>query len=420
MTRKGHVTRPGGSARAQAQPSTPPRGRDDHDAWSVFVVFLRLGLTSFGGPIAHLGFFRNEFVLRRAWLGEQSYADLVALCQLLPGPASSQVGMALGRLRAGYAGALAAWLGFTAPSAIALISLADGIAAFGGAVPAGALHGLKIVTVAVVVQAVWGMARNACTDKTRVTVMAAATCIGSLVPTIWGQVAVITTAGLVGLLFLRQTVDVAADEFFTLTSRRAGLALLTAFVVLLVGLPLLAHMTPSRTLAVVDAFYRAGSLVFGGGHVVLPLLQSEVVPRGWVDNDAFLAGYGATQAVPGPLFAFAAFLGASMRGTPSGWAGGATCVIAIFAPSFLLVMGALPFWNWLRRDRRVRSGLAGINAAVVGLLVAALYQPIWTSAILGVRDFVFAVVALVALVVWRCPPWLVVAGCGATGAVLGV
>ncbi|SPC06640.1 chromate efflux transporter [Cupriavidus oxalaticus] len=387
----------------------------DRSPWTVFLIFLRLGLTSFGGPIAHLGYFRDEFVTRRQWLTERSYADLVALCQFLPGPASSQVGIALGLSRSGYAGALAAWAGFTLPSAIALILFALGMASYGDAIPAGVLHGLKVVAVAVVAQAVWGMARNLCPDAPRITIMAAATCLVLLVPSAWGQVGVIAIAAVIGLLLFKPQQGPAHDPLPIAITRRVGLFWLTLFFALLMGLPLLTTLFPNQALSMVDAFYRAGSLVFGGGHVVLPLLQAEVVPTGWVSNDAFLAGYGAAQAVPGPLFTFAAFLGASMNQTPTGWLGGLICLLAIFAPSFLLVVGALPFWERLRRNPRTQAALSGINAAVVGLLLAALYQPVWTSAIHAPNDFGLALVALVALMFWKLPPWLVVIGSGVAG-----
>ena len=391
----------------------------DRGPWAVFLVFLRLGLTSFGGPIAHLGYFREEFVARRRWMSERSYADLVALCQFLPGPASSQVGIAIGLSRAGHAGALAAWAGFTLPSAVALILFALGVARYGEQVPVGALHGLKVAAVAVVAQAVWGMARQLCPDAQRVTLMAAAACFVLLVPAAWAQVGAIAVAGCVGLWLFR-SVEVSAHDAVPMvaTDRRRAWLWLALFFVLLAGLPLLALISPNQTLAMVDAFYRAGSLVFGGGHVVLPLLQAEVVPTGWVDNDAFLAGYGAAQAVPGPLFTFAAFLGASMNEGPSGWLGGLICLLAIFAPSFLLVLGALPYWERLRTSRRTRAALTGVNAAVVGLLLAALYQPVWIGAIFAPRDFGLALVALVALMFWKLPPWLVVMGCGLAGALM--
>lgn len=294
----------------------------DRRHWTVFLIFLRLGLTSFGGPIAHLGYFRDEFVVRRQWLSERSYADLVALCQFLPGPASSQVGIALGLSRSGYGGALAAWMGFTLPSAIALILFALGIARYGDVIPVGVLHGLKVVAVAVVAQAVWGMARNLCPDTPRRSIMTAATCFVLLVPSALGQVGVIAMGAIIGLCLFKPEPSEARDPLPIRIRRRAGMFWLVLFCALLLGLPLLATWFPSQMLSRVDAFYRAGSLVFGGGHVVLPLLQAEVVPTGWVGNDAFLAGYGAAQAIPGPLFTFAAFLGASMNQAPNGWLGG--------------------------------------------------------------------------------------------------
>jgi len=382
-------------------------------------VFLRLGLTSFGGPIAHLVYFREEFVVRRGWLDEREYADLVALCQFLPGPASSQVGMALGYLRAGYGGALAAWLGFTLPSAVAMILFALGLTHYAQAVPAGVLHGLKVAAVAVVAQAVWGMARTLCPDARRVTLMTVAACCVALAPLAWVQVAVIAAAGVAGLALLPGRELPPPEPLPIAMRRRIGLFWLALFAALLVVLPLLAHLTENPTLTLVDAFYRAGALVFGGGHVVLPLLQAETVPRGWVDAQTFLAGYGAAQAVPGPLFTFAAFLGAVREIPPAGWTGGLLALTAIFLPSFFLILGALPFWAKWRHLRHTQAALAGVNAAVVGLLLAALYQPVWTSAILQPQDFCLALVAFVALLFWRVPPWAVVGGCGFLGGVLG-
>jgi len=385
---------------------------ESNSALEILLIFLRLGLTSFGGPIAHLGYFREEFVMRRRWFSEQSYADLVALCQFLPGPASSQLGLAIGLTRGGYAGAMAAWLGFTLPSAIALLLFALSIAKYETVLVPGALHGLKVVAVAVVAQAVWGMARSLCPDSQRVTIMIMACSLVLLSPTSWAQIGVIILAGVIGMWMfptkLSQHHRTRSGAVASRLSRRSGVVWLMLFGFLLVALPLLAKAIPSQSVALIDAFYRAGSLVFGGGHVVLPLLQAEVVPTGWVENDTFLAGYGAAQAVPGPLFTFAAFLGASVQGAPSGWAGGTLCLLAIFAPSFLLIAGALPFWERLRHNQRMQAALCGINAAVVGLLLAALYQPVWRSAILAPQDFVLALVAFVALVFWRLPPWLVV------------
>ncbi|WP_054881129.1 chromate efflux transporter [Pseudomonas sp. NBRC 111128] len=392
----------------------------DRSHWAVFLIFLRLGLTSFGGPVAHLAYFRDEFVVRRQWLSERSYADLVALCQFLPGPASSQVGIALGLSRLGYGGALVAWMGFTLPSAIALILFAQGLASYGDAVPTGVLHGLKVVAVAVVAQAVWGMARNACTDAPRMAIMAAATCFVLLLPSALGQVGVIGVAALIGLLLFKPQPGACHDSLPISIRRRAGLCWLALFLTLLLGLPLLAPLFPGQMLSMLDAFYRSGSLVFGGGHVVLPLLEAQVVPSGWVDKDAFLAGYGVAQAVPGPLFTFAAYLGASMNQAPSGWVGGLICLVAIFAPAFLLVVGVLPFWQRLLRNSGTQAALLGINAAVVGLLLAALYQPVWMSAIRAPHDVGLALVALVALMFWKLPPWLVVLGSGGLGWLLDI
>ena len=390
---------------------------NDRHPFAIFLIFLRLGLTSFGGPVAHLGYFHEEFVTRRRWLAESRYADLVALCQFLPGPASSQVGIALGFYRSGSAGALAAWTGFTLPSAIVMILFALGIASYRDAIPSGAMHGLKLVAVAVVAQAVWGMARTLCPDRQRVTIMAAATCGVLLVPSVWAQLGVIVVAAIIGLASITPKPEEGAtyDPLPMTMQKRAGCLWLTLFFALLLGLPLLAALSANQTLSMGAAFYRVGSLVFGGGHVVLPLLQAEVVPPGWVNNDAFLAGYGVAQAIPGPLFTFAAFLGASMNQAPSGWSGGLICLLAIFTPSFLLVMGVLPFWEGLRRNMRVRAALSGVNAAVVGLLLAALYQPVWTSVIRVPLDFGLALVALVALMFWKLPPWVVVLGSGVKG-----
>ena len=388
--------------------------------WTVFKVFLRLGLTSFGGPVAHLGYFHAEFVRRRQWLSERSYADLVALCQFLPGPASSQVGIAVGLARAGYRGALAAWAGFTLPSALLLILFALGLAAWGSVLPSGLLHGLKVVAVAVVAQAVWGMARVFCTDRVRLALMLGAAVVLLLWSSALGQVTVILLAGLLGLLLFKPDSAEAHQPLGILVSRRTAVFLLALFFVLLLALPLLAQLWPLPWLQRVDAFYRAGALVFGGGHVVLPLLQAEVVGSGWVGREAFLAGYGATQAVPGPLFTFAAFLGAAMEQPPTGWLGGLLCLVAVFAPSFLLVIGALPFWERLRANRHTGAALQGVNAAVVGVLLAALYDPVWTSAILGPADLALALAALLALMVWKLPPWLLVLGCGLAGWALEV
>ena len=384
----------------------------------VFLAFLRLGLTAFGGPVAHLAYFHEEFVVRRRWLDERSYADLVAFCQFLPGPASSQVGMALGLSRRGYRGALAAWAGFTLPSAVALIVFAQLLSTYPGAIPAGALHGLKIAAVAVVAQAVWNMGRNLHAGRAWLALMLAAAGIAVSAPSAFVQPGIIAAAALAGLRLFPSTPPREHAAWTMPVGHRAGMLWLAAFFALLAGLPLLAALLPGQALAEANAFFRAGALVFGGGHVVLPLLQAAVVPPGWVGNDAFLAGYGAAQAMPGPLFAFAAFLGASMQAAPSGWAGGLLCLVAVFAPSFLLVAGALPFWARLRGNARMRAAMTGINAAVVGLLLAALYDPVWTSAINGPLDIALALLALAALARWKLPPWLAVIGCGAAGGML--
>ncbi|MEF9897528.1 MAG: chromate efflux transporter [Pseudomonas sp.] len=389
--------------------------RTDRSPWPVFLIFLRLGLTSFGGPVAHLGYFRHEFVTRRQWLSERCFGELLALCQFLPGPASSQMGIALGLSRAGYAGALAAWAGFTLPSAFILILFALSIVNHSDMMVNGVLHGLKVVAVAVVAQAVWGMARNLCRDLVHISIMVAAACAVLLLPEAWGQVAVIVIAASMGLFLLKPQHYPETEPLAIAISRRAGLCWLGLFFALLIGLPLLSTLVASHPLALVDVFYRAGALVFGGGHVVLPLLQVQVVPAGWVNNEVFLAGYGAAQAVPGPLFTFAGFLGASMNTAPAGWLGGFICLLAIFVPSFLLVLGALPFWQDVRRNNQAQAALSAVNAAVVGLLLAALYQPVWTSSIHSSQDVGLALLALIALMYWRLPPWLVVIG----GSLLG-
>jgi len=388
-------------------------------ALEVLAVATRLGLTSFGGPVAHLGYFRSEYVLRRRWVDEQTYADVVALCQFLPGPASSQVGIAIGIFRAGLLGALAAWLGFTLPSAIVLVLFALGIRGLDLS-GAGWLLGLKIAAVAVVAQAVWGMARTLCPDRERASIAIVAALVVTAWPTAWGQVLVIVLAGVVGLRLLPGSGDPGAPHARVPFGRPLGLAALTLFFALLVALPVLRYLTGSPALAVFDGFYRAGALVFGGGHVVLPLLQAEVVPPGWVSNEQFLAGYGAAQAVPGPLFTLAAYLGAVMRPWPTGWLGAVVALTAIFLPAFLLVVGTLPFWDALRARPAFRAALRGINAAVVGLLLAALYRPVWTSAIHAPADFGLALAAFGLLALWGTPPWIVVAFSAAGGQALAL
>ena len=375
---------------------------------TVFLAFLALGLTSFGGPVAHIGYFREAFVVRRRWMDERGYADLVALCQMLPGPTSSQVGIGIGLTKTGLAGAVAAWVGFTAPSAILLIALGYGVVAFDDGIPPGLLRGLGAVVVAVVAQAVWGMARTLCPDPPRVTiaVLAAAAVLG--VGGAPAQVAVIAAGGLVGFLWLRDETAPAPEPGRVAPVSVIAIASLVLFFVLLVLLPVLASTWPSQGLALADSFYRSGSLVFGGGHVVLALLKAEVLPTGWVPEDVFLAGYGAAQAVPGPLFTFSAYLGTVMETPPAGWVGGVICLAAIFVPSFLLVIGTLPWWNALRRLESAQRAMLGVNAAVVGLLLAALYDPVWTSGVRSAGDFVLALAAFALLVSWKLPPWLVV------------
>jgi chromate transporter len=373
----------------------------------VLAASTRLGLTSFGGPIAHLGYFRDEYVVRRKWIDEQSYADLVALCQFLPGPASSQVGIGLGIIRAGLLGGVVAWLGFTLPSAIALMLFAFGVQSV-DVTDAGWLHGLKIVAVAVVAQAVWGMARSLCPDRERATIAILAAIAVLAFPTALGQVGTIAVAGLIGWRLLPTTAVPTSHTTRVPLSRRAGMVAWVLFFALLIGLPLLRQVAPSQGLAVFDSFYRVGSLVFGGGHVVLPLLWAEVVPTGWVSNEQFVAGYGAAQAVPGPLFTFSAYLGTVMNQPPNGFGGATLALVAIFLPSFFLVAGALPFWDTVRALPSFQAALRGINAAVVGLLLAALYNPVWTSAIFGAADFALAIVAFGLLMFWKLPPWLVV------------
>ena len=380
----------------------------------VLAAATRLGLTSFGGPIAHLGYYRDEYVVRRGWLDDRTYADLVALCQFLPGPASSQVSIAIGIVRAGLAGGVAAWLGFTLPSAVAMVLFGLGVRGLDLS-GAGWLHGLKLAAVAVVAQAVWGMARTLAPDRKRATIAIAAALAVSVWPTAAAQVLVIGAAGLVGWRLLPAPTQPDGTRMRIPLGRTLGAAALAIFAALLVGLPIVRLATHAVPVAVFDSFYRAGALVFGGGHVVLPLLQAEVVPTGWVSNAQFLAGYGAAQAVPGPLFTFAAYLGAVMEPSPNGWPGAALALVAIFLPGFLLVVGALPFWDALRTRAPAQSALQGINAAVVGLLLGALYHPVWTSAVRTPSDFALALAAFGLLALWHTPPWLVVALAAAAG-----
>ncbi|MFZ0776597.1 MAG: chromate efflux transporter [Xanthobacteraceae bacterium] len=389
-------------------------------AAEVLLVFLRLGLTSFGGPIAHLGYFREEFVVRRKWLDEQAYVDLVALCQFLPGPASSQVGFSIGLMRAGYFGALAAWTGFTLPSAIAIVLFAYGAGALVGPVGTGLLHGLKLVAVAIVAQAVWGMARTLCPDKERASIAVVAALIILFSTSSVAQILAIALGGLAGLWLCRGAQPVAGAHMPIPVGRATGLAALTLFFVLLLGLPILQSIEATPGVALFDAFYRSGALVFGGGHVVLPLLREAFVGPGWISDDTFLAGYGAAQAVPGPLFTFAAYLGAVVKPSPHGVAGAALGLIGIFLPGILILLGALPFWETFRKRAGAQAVMRGINAAVVGLLGAALYNPVWTSSVKTPGDFGVALVGFVLLTVWRAPPLLVVIVGGLGGIALAI
>ena len=387
-------------------------------ALEVLGVTTRLGLTSFGGPVAHLGYFREEYVRRRRWITEDAFADLVALCQFLPGPTSSQVGVAIGILRAGLRGAVASWLGFTLPSALALVAFAYGLQRF-GVTDAGWLHGLKIAAVAVVANAVWGMARSLAPDRQRATVAILSAAVVLSWPGTAGQIFVIVLAGLVGWRLLPGASVERRVSLPVPIGRRTAVASLVVFFALLVILPLLRQVVTNQTFVVFDSFFRVGSLVFGGGHVVLPLLQAEVVPPGWVTSEEFVAGYGAAQAVPGPLFTFAAYLGAVMHQKPNGIAGAAIALVAIFLPTFLMVIGALPFLSALRTRPSFQAALRGINAAVVGLLLAALYHPVWTSAIHTPADLALALITFALLALWAVPPWLIVIFAATGGAVLG-
>lgn len=383
----------------------------------VFRVFLGLGLTSFGGPVAHLGYFREAFVVRHKWISDRAYADLVALCQFLPGPASSQVGMAIGLMRAGYLGLLAAWMAFTLPSAIILVAFAYGAGTLEAAAGTGWIQGLKAAAVAVVAHAVLGMARSLTPDKERAAIAVLGMIGAMLIPFAIGQVLVILAGGLIGLVWLRPSVGSAEEDesLAVAVRRRTALVFLTVFVALLALLPLLASASGDGVTRLVDGFYRAGSLVFGGGHVVLPLLQAEVVETGLVGREAFLAGYGAAQAVPGPLFTFAAYLGAVAQTPPSGIVGAAIALVAIFVPSALLIIGGLPFWDRLRSAPLAQRALSGVNAAVVGLLAAALYDPVFTEGITSPIAMAIAAASFVALAAWRVPAWAVVIVAGVLG-----
>ncbi|MGY4313377.1 chromate efflux transporter [Bradyrhizobium sp. JR3.5] len=393
------------------QPHTPPSTASAaHPPLEVLFIFLKLGVTCFGGPIAHIGYFRDEFVTRRRWLDEQAYADLVALCQFLPGPASSQVGFSLGLMRAGYLGALAAWTGFTLPSAIALVLFAFGAGGLSGPAGAGLVHGLKLVAVAIVAQAVWGMARSLCPDRARASIATVAALVILTSSSSIAQIGAIVLGAIAGLWFCREAQPANGVTHIAMpVSRRVGVAALILFLALLAGLPLLARAWPG--LGLFEAFYRSGALVFGGGHVVLPLLREAVVTPGWIGDDAFLTGYGAAQAVPGPLFTFAAYLGAVIGGVP----GAVTGLLGIFIPGLLILLAALPFWDSFRKRPAAQAMMRGVNAAVVGILGAALYDPVWTSSVQRPLDFGIALAGFVLLTAWRAPPLVVVLLSAAAG-----
>lgn len=386
----------------------------------VLRVFLKLGLTCFGGPIAHIGYFRDEFVVQRRWLDEHAYADLVALCQFLPGPASSQVGFSLGLMRAGYLGGLAAWTGFTLPSAIVLVLFAYGASALSGPIGTGLLHGLKLVAVAIVAQAVWGMARTLAPDRERASIAVVAALIILFSTSSIAQIAAIALGGLAGALLCRGAPATLSGPVAMPVSRGVGVAALAIFFLVLIGLPLVVSAGAPRDVALFEAFYRSGALVFGGGHVVLPLLREAFVTPGWISDDAFLAGYGAAQAVPGPLFTFAAYLGAVVNPSAYGIPGAALGLIGIFLPGILVLIGTLPFWDSFRSRPGAQATMRGVNAAVVGLLGAALYNPVWVTSVKAPGDFAIALVGFVLLTVWRVPPLIVVAVSAAGGVILAL
>jgi chromate transporter len=390
---------------AEDAPTSPHAG----SPLEVLLVFLKLGISCFGGPIAHIGYFREEFVVRRRWLDEQAYVDLVALCQFLPGPASSQVGFSIGLMRAGYPGGLAAWAGFTLPSAIILVLFAYGASVLIGAAGAGLLHGLKLVAVAIVAQAVWGMARTLCPDRERASIALVAALIILFSSSSVAQIAAIALGGIAGLFLCRGAAPAAVGHHIAMPiSRTAGLVALTIFLVLLGGLPIVRNLGGSQGVALFEAFYRSGALVFGGGHVVLPLLRQAFVTPGWVSDNTFLAGYGAAQAVPGPLFTFAAYLGTVVTPSPHGVLGAALGLFGIFLPGVLVLLSTLPFWDNFRKRPHAQAIMRGVNAAVVGLLGAALYNPVWTNSVNAPGDFAVALIGFVLLTVWRAPPLLVV------------
>ncbi|OYV52913.1 MAG: chromate transporter [Acidocella sp. 35-58-6] len=405
---------------AAAADVAAPQTTQGGSALEVLCIFLKLGLTCFGGPVAHIGYFRDEFVVRRKWLDEHAYTDLVGLCQFLPGPASSQVGFSIGLMRAGFPGALAAWAGFTLPSAIMLVLFAFSADLLTGPAGMGLLHGLKLVAVAIVAHAVWGMARTLCPDRARASIAVAAALIILFSSVSLAQVGVIVLGGVAGLWLCRDVPAGPSGHIAIQMPRAAGLAALAAFFALLLGLPMLRGVTGSSAVALFDAFYRSGALVFGGGHVVLPLLRNAFVAPGWVHDGTFLAGYGAAQAVPGPLFTFAAYLGAVVSPSPHGIAGAVLGLVGIFLPGMLILIGVLPFWDGFRKRTGTQAVMRGVNAAVVGLLGAALYDPVWTSSVKTPGDFGVALVGFVLLTAWKAPPLLVVAVSAAGGVALAL
>ena len=408
------------NARVESPATTTATHARAENAGEVFAAFLRLGVSCFGGPIAHIGYFREAFVVRRRWLDERAYGDLVALCQFLPGPASSQVGFSIGLMRGGYLGGLAAWTGFTLPSAILLVLFAYGASALTGTVGTGLLHGLKLVAVAIVAQAVWGMARSLCPDRARASIAVLAALIILFSASSVAQIGAIAAGGVAGLWLCRGDQGAPGDHFVMPVSRRAGVLALCAFFILLGGLPILRSVWPASGVALFEAFYRSGALVFGGGHVVLPLLRQAFVAPGWISDSAFLAGYGAAQAVPGPLFTFSAYLGTVVSPSPHGVPGAALGLIAIFLPGILILLGTLPFWDSFREKPGAQAAMRGVNAAVVGLLGAALYDPVWTSAVNTRGDFGVALFGFVLLTVWRTPPLIVVVVSAIGGVVLAL
>lgn len=375
--------------------------------FQVFMTAFKLGCTSFGGPIAHLSYFHDEYVTKKKWISAHAYADLVALCQFLPGPASSQVGMAIGLSRAGILGAIASWIGFTLPSAFILIMFGLGLSYFDVSHHKHWLHGLKVVAVAVVAQAILGMGKKLCPDKERLTIAAITSVILLFFSSAFLQILILILSGFIGIYFLQSKEEFPHDSIHK-GKKTIGFIFLSLFFAFLFLLPLLRTVVSSHEVQYFDSFYRAGALVFGGGHVVLPLLQAEVVPTGWVSTDLFMAGYGLSNAIPGPLFAFSSFLGAASSVSPNGWTGAILCLVAAFLPSFLLIVGALPFWEGLRKSQKIRKAMLGINASVVGILLAAFYNPVWTSAVFSPKDFALVIVGFLLLEFWKLPSWLVV------------